>query len=293
MSDGVEQRVRYERDGYLVVPDVLERSEITELVTETAAIARGARGPVRGMEPLEEDVSDDDALGRYLAIHFPHKASDLIRDRYVAHPRFVDVLASVLGPNVKCMQSMLFVKPSGRPGQAWHQDEFFIPTRDRSLVGLWVAIDDATVENGCLWVRPGSHADGVLYPTAPHGSPEFDEGDQLTGTPHDDDPGIALEVGAGSIVLFNGYLHHRSLANRAPAGCYRRALVNHYMRAESLLPWSWDGRLGSREDMRDIVMVSGQDPYRWKGTEELTYAFLRAESRDPSDPNHDPTKQVF
>jgi ectoine hydroxylase-related dioxygenase (phytanoyl-CoA dioxygenase family) len=57
---------------------------------------------------------------------------------------------------------MLFIKSEGKPGQAWHQDELFIPTRDRSLAAAWIALDDATVENGCLWVLPGSHARGVL-----------------------------------------------------------------------------------------------------------------------------------
>ena len=155
------------------------------------------------------------------------------------------------------------------------------------------AIDDATVDNGCVWVRPGSHRGGILYPTKPHGSADFDEGDQLCGTPDDDDPGIPMEISAGSVLLFNGYLHHRSLPNRAPAGTFRRALVNHYMRAESLLPWDWDGRLEPTTDMRDVVMVSGTDPYGWKGYDDLTYAYLRAETRDPSDPNHDPEKKVF
>lgn len=288
-----QQRRHYDEHGYLVVPDVLERGDIDDLIAETAEIARGNRGPVRGLVPVDPDTSDDQALARYLTIHFPHKASDLIRDRYVAHPRFTEILSAVLGPNVKCMQSMLFVKPAGKPGQAWHQDEFFIPTRDRSLVGLWLAIDDATVENGCVWVRPGSHADGVLYPAKPHGSADFDEGDQIFGTPDDDDPGIPVEISAGSVLLFNGYLHHRSLPNRAPAGSFRRALVNHYMRAESLLPWDWDGRLEPTDDMRDVVMACGADPHRWKGYEDLTYPYLRAETRDPSDPNHDPLKRVF
>ena len=56
---------------------------------------------------------------------------------------------------IKSMQSMLFIKPAGKPGQAWHQDEYYIPTRDASLTGVWIALDDATIENGCLWVRPG------------------------------------------------------------------------------------------------------------------------------------------
>lgn len=268
----------YRRDGYVAVPDVLQPAEIEQLVAETAQIARGNRGRIEGLVPVPEDVDDQAALGRYLTVHFPHKASTLIRDRFLAHPRFVAILHAVVGPNVKCMQSMLFMKPPGKPGQAWHQDEHYIPTRDRSLVGMWLAIDDADEENGCVWVRPGSHRDGILYPMAPHHCADFDAGDELTGTPDDDDPGIPVPVRSGSVLLFNGYLHHRSLPNRAESGRFRRALVNHYMSAESLLPWDWDGRLARTEDMRDVVLVTGTDPHAWKGTEDLTYPFLRAES---------------
>ena len=92
----------------------------------------------------------------------------------LAHPRIVDVLTAAIGPNVKCMQSMLFIKHAGKPGQAWHQDEDFIPTRDRSLGAAWIAIDEATVENGCLWVIPGSHRPGILWPLRRTRNPEFD-----------------------------------------------------------------------------------------------------------------------
>jgi Phytanoyl-CoA dioxygenase (PhyH) len=62
----------------------------------------------------------------------PHKLSELIYGM-LAHPVVVDALTQLIGPNVKAMQSMLFIKSEGKPGQAWHQDELFIPTRDRSL----------------------------------------------------------------------------------------------------------------------------------------------------------------
>jgi phytanoyl-CoA hydroxylase len=69
---------------------------------------------------------------------------------------------------------MLFIKSEGKPGQAWHQDELFIPTRDRSLTAAWIALDDAIVGNGCLWVLPGSHRPGILYPDRDHDDPRFD-----------------------------------------------------------------------------------------------------------------------
>ena len=124
---------------------------------------------------------DDEVLRETLAIHHPHLVSPVL-ETYVTHPAVCEVLARVTAAHlphwdgrVKAMQTMVFVKPPGFPGQAWHQDEVFIPTRDRSLLGAWIAIDDATTENGCLWVLPGSHRDGYLYPLREHGHPdEFD-----------------------------------------------------------------------------------------------------------------------
>jgi ectoine hydroxylase-related dioxygenase (phytanoyl-CoA dioxygenase family) len=272
---------------------MLSQEDCDRLLVEAAEIGRGNRGAVRGIAKLPDNLDDTEVLSRYLTVQFPHKASELIRDEFIAHPAIAKALSHLIGPNVKCMQSMLFIKPSGKPGQAWHQDEHFIPTRDRSLAGVWLALDDATIENGCLWVRPGSHADGVIYDTTPHGSADFDSGNHLTGTPDDADMGIPVEVKRGTAVIFNGYLHHRSLPNRAPAGTFRRALVNHYMSANSMLPWDWDGRISPTRDMRDIVMVCGNDPYSWKGVDDITYAFLRAETADLDDPNHDATKKIF
>jgi phytanoyl-CoA hydroxylase len=258
---------RYVDDGYLVVQDLIEGPVVQALRDEVTAFARG-RYPVRGIPSLRPETSDDEAMRSVLAVHFPHWTSAVVRDA-VTHPTVAEVLRHIVGAHlphwdgaVKCMQSMLFVKGPGMPGQAWHQDERFIATRDRSLVGAWIALDDATVENGCLWVVPGSHRNGYLWPFRPHGRPEeFDPTDEAYG--FDDGDAVPVEVRAGSVVFFNGYLLHRSLANRSSA--YRRALVNHYCNAWSLLPWS---PLGGEVpawtiatmDYRNVVAL-GDDPY--------------------------------
>ena len=265
----------YREQGYLVVPDALTPGEIEELRRETARLCRGERGEIEGVVPAPAEVTDDAVLKQILCIHFPHKLSEVML-RYLAHPVIVDVLTQVIGPNVKCMQSMLFVKSAGKPGQAWHQDEDFIPTRDRSLTGGWIALDDATVENGCLWVIPGSHKHGVLWPMEYTEDPRFDCTAESMGFPYTDDDAIPVEVKAGAIVFFNGYLLHRSLPNYARSG-YRRVLVNHYMSAESLLPWRYPqhGEQIAIADYRDIVMIAGKDPYAYKGFEDLARPHVR------------------
>lgn len=256
----------YQQDGYLTIPDLLD--------AETLALAR--KESVR--------LCPDE---RYLCLHFPHKISPLLRELALL-PRGVGVLTEVIGPNVKMMQSMLFIKSGGQPGQAWHQDEAHIPTRDRSLTAVWIALDDATVDNGCLWVIPGSHRRGILYPERVQDDPRFDCTREAHG--FSDDAAVPVELPAGAAVIFNGYLLHRSLPN-GTAG-RRRALVNHYMSAESLLPWfpPDPGEPMASRDHRDILLVAGEDPYAYKGTVDLMRPHIRADrdggcirSRDAAD----------
>ena len=144
------------------------------------------------------------------------------------------------------------------------------------MTGVYIALDEATIENGCLWVIPGSHHAGVLYPVRPPTSDEYDGAPEFFDSPHS--PDVAVEVTRGSVVFFHGYLLHSSLKNRAEEG-YRRALVHHYMSAESLLPWDCGGQIPVTRDNRDIVMVCGKDPYEWKGTEDVLKPYIRGEAR--------------
>ena len=265
----------YRENGYLIVENALSETEIDSLRHEASTICRGDRGPLRNGFSHSPDESDDEVISRYLCIHFPHKISDLMRD-HLAHPVIQNVLTQVIGPDVKCMQSMLFIKSSGKPGQAWHQDEDFIPTRDRTLTGAWMALDDANAENGGLWVIPGSHKHGILWPQEQQNDPRFDCTIESYGFPYKDEDAIPVEVKAGAIVFFNGYLLHRSLPNHAKSG-YRRVLVNHYMSASSLLPWMGfeEGMRLAVADYRDIVMIAGRDPYAYKGTEDIARPSVR------------------
>lgn len=262
----------YATYGYLIAPDLLLPEEIAALKKETASIFRGERGSIEGMIPVNADEPDSEVLKKYVAIHFPHKISKLIHDS-LFHKKIVDVLRGIVSPNLKCMQSMLFVKGPGKAGQAWHQDEYYIPTRDQSLVGAWIAIDDATVDNGCLWIIPGRP--GYMMHRVKNDNNEYADVDTIDVSTYKDQA-IPVEVKSGTVVFFNGYTLHSSLRNKT-TDCFRTALVNHYMSAESMLPWDQDGKLPPTEDLRDIVMIAGEDPYAWKGTVDANKPFLRPE----------------
>ncbi|HVO20198.1 MAG TPA: phytanoyl-CoA dioxygenase family protein [Anaeromyxobacter sp.] len=265
----------YAERGFAVVPDVLTPAEVAEIRREAVGIFRGERGAVEGIVPIDAGASEAETLRRYNAIHFPHKLSPLIRG-YMAHPRVTTVLERLVSPNVKCMQSMLFVKGPGKPGQSWHQDEYYIPTRDRSLTGAWIALEDATVENGCLWVVPGSHREGFIRRRTRYAGQEYADVDTCDLAPFTERDQAPVPVAAGGAVFFNGYLLHSSLRNRS-RDSFRMALVFHYMSAESMLPWDNDGRLPATEDLRDVVLVAGADPYAYKGLVSVTRPFLRGD----------------
>ena len=257
----------YNTNGFLVIPDALSPDEIEELRNDAVEICRGKWGEVRNLPDFTGEETDGEILEQVLCIHQVHKISP-IQHRYLSQHTMVDALTKLIGPNVKCMQSMYFIKSAGMPGQAWHQDEIYIPTRDRSLTGGGMALDDATTENGCLWGIPGSHARGILYPQHDHEDVRFDGAQESYRFPYSDDEAIPVEVEAGALLFFNGYLLHRSMPNKAESG-HRRVLVNHYMSAESLLPWRTTEGVGvARTDVRDIVMIAGEDPYAWKGIED-------------------------
>jgi len=256
-------------EGYLVLPGVLTTAEVEEMRHDVVSLARG-KYPCDAIKPLPATLSDDEAIRNILCVHQPHYISPVMA-KYVKHPHICGALSQIAGAHlahwdgsVKCMQSMFFVKPPAFQGQAWHQDEIYIPTRDRSLLGAWMALDDATIENGCLWILPRSHRTGYLYPQRQHDNPdEFDFSLESHG--FDDAAEIPVEVKTGSVVFFNGHLLHRSKKNRS-ANSYRRVLVNHYMNAWSFLPWSLkEGETTATADRRTVVHVAGTDPYAWKG----------------------------
>jgi ectoine hydroxylase-related dioxygenase (phytanoyl-CoA dioxygenase family) len=268
----------YRGNGYIVLVDALNASEVDGLQNETKRICLEEHAVLQRQEAgaSTPELTEDEVLRQFLCIHHPQKISQHVYD-YLAHESVIEVLTDVIGANVKCMQSMLFIKASGKPGQAWHQDEHFIPTRDRSLTGAWIALDAAVVENGCLWVIPGSHRPGVIWPMYPHEDPRYDCAQMAYDFPYDDDEAVPVEVPAGAAVIFNGYLLHKSEPNKLDGG-YRRVLVNHYMSAESLLPWFHPKNLEvpvGHADFRDIVLVAGKDPYAWKGTEDIYKAMVR------------------
>jgi phytanoyl-CoA hydroxylase len=113
---------------------------------------------------------------------------------------------------------LIFKQPRIGGEVVWHQDASFLVTEPHSVVGFWFALEDATRDNGCLWVAPGGHRGpmGVLrerYGRRDDGTLAMET---LDATPWPSgDATIALEVNAGTLVVFDGLLPHASAPNRS------------------------------------------------------------------------------
>jgi phytanoyl-CoA hydroxylase len=112
------------------------------------------------------------------------------------------------------LQSMLlFKQPRIGAPVVWHQDASFLITEPDSVVGLWWALEDATVDNGCLWVEPGGHRGPLRerYERTPDGGLAMRP---LDATPWPSGKATRpVEVKAGTLVLLHGRLPHASSAN--------------------------------------------------------------------------------
>ena len=134
-----EQVDFYVDNGFLAVPDMLGADELAELKQDIIKLTRGGY-PNQTIQPVPDDLNDEEVLSKILAIHQPHYVSPVM-EKYTRHTRISGVLSKISGAhlahwsgNVKCMQSMLFIKPPGYQGQSWHQDEF--DTHDDMATGF-------------------------------------------------------------------------------------------------------------------------------------------------------------
>jgi phytanoyl-CoA hydroxylase len=147
----------YREQGYLVVPDVLERETLDTLRRDLAVILEGARTvtshtDVYDLEPGHR--ADDPRVRR---VKTPHKFFPAF-ERLTRHPRMLAVLQALLGPGVRLHGSKLNMKSPkyGSPVE-WHQDWAFYPHTNDDLLAVGIMLDDATSDNGPLMVVPGSH----------------------------------------------------------------------------------------------------------------------------------------
>ena len=141
-------------------------------------------------------------------------------------PDIVDIAAQLLGASdIDCFQSQFIFKNPGVIGQPWHQDSYYFRFDRQPQVGVWLALSEATLENGCLWVVPGSHAKREIFEHVPDRRPAANRGYQEIVN-QDVSGQVPALMEPGDVLFFHSYLMHQSTDNVARVR--RAAMVYHY-----------------------------------------------------------------
>jgi phytanoyl-CoA hydroxylase len=230
-SIGDEQIALFHEQGYLVIHDAFTGTEVASALAGLVDLIGGVYSTYRGIQ-YEKN-------GRDLVATLPgEQRQDVVRklfkmveyDQRIAalaqHPPMIAVLARLIGDTPLLFQDQALLKPPliGRE-KPWHQDNaYFNLPPETTVVGVWIALDEAMPENGCMYVIPGSHRAGPIV--------HFKRRDwQICDTDVAANEAWTVPLKPGGCLFFHGLLHHGTPPSRSPLR--RRALQFHYKPARA------------------------------------------------------------
>jgi ectoine hydroxylase-related dioxygenase (phytanoyl-CoA dioxygenase family) len=212
-----DQQVRQFHDvGYFVTDVMFTQKELDELAREFDRLHAAT---------VREAEKGTDALGIEIARNRPfigqfHTRSE-VAARFVKAPIYLEACAKLIGPDADLYYNQAVIKPPGK-GQsfAWHQDSGYQKTRPIAYITCWTAVSRTFLENGCIWVIPGSHKRGLLEHKHHAASRELipDVGDESGAIP--------VEMKPGQVAIFTSLMLHKSGPNVSQE--IRRGYVPQY-----------------------------------------------------------------
>jgi phytanoyl-CoA hydroxylase len=243
-----EQIQQYWRDGFLAFTDVLSASEveetraaISELVQRVAQCENpekkgpfwtlpGTRFGIQFEPGYEPQVDDPDMELKIRKLMWYCEQHPRLNDFVERHPKVQGVLSSILGENPILFQDMALIKPpfigSEKP---WHQDDAYFAVTPLDMVcGVWIALDEATAENGCMHVLPGDHLKGPLKHHHDRDCEIMPDRLEKAGA---QTRAVPIPLPPGGALFFSGLLPHQTPPNTSSER--RRAVQWHYRAAHT------------------------------------------------------------
>ena len=230
----IDQKNSWNEFGYILIPNFVDEkfcdemnkeviNIIKSIIPQESAFSHAYAGDghiaIREMKPTQDPKSIEDEISKLFRIH-----SRGIFNEFINNEVLCDILEDILGPNVDCFLSQFIFKNPGAWGQPWHQDSSYFPFDREPQVGAWLATSEATLENGCLVILPGSHKEH-LHEHLPddrkgsnYGYTEIKDHDFSQETP--------VTLNTGDLLLFHSFLMHKSYDNNSQAR--RTAMVYHF-----------------------------------------------------------------
>lgn len=212
----------YKSLGFLAVSEVLSSDEVQQSIDSLMNIIHSDQtgAKIQFSKPRDQCVTPED---RELAVRkvYDYVNHDELLTQIAYHPKLIEKVTEILGDEPVLVQDMALLKPPHVGGEKpWHQDMAYGPLAyDKPVIGVWIALDEAALENGCMHVIPRSHMDG--------GVPHYAVRDwQICDTNVRVERDVAVPLPPGGALFFHGMLHHGTPPNGS--GKKRRALQLHY-----------------------------------------------------------------
>lgn len=221
-----EQLTAFEQDGYVLADGFLGQDEIghvQDCYMET--LERLKREDVLENVQSGEDRDEDYQVYQIRTAHLRHPIFRML----INDSRLLDMVQCLLGPDLRIIHYQGIYKPPHTGGEiGWHQDNYYFDVAQNRTVSVWLALDDATVENGCMWYLPGRHRERLeheqLWDTADK------KGFYFAIRDIDDSGAVPIEVKKGNFAIHHCLMPHRSLKNETAQP--RRGIAMHFMDAK-------------------------------------------------------------
>ena len=232
---GDVEAARFHEEGYLVVEDAFDPSEVAQALDGLTYLMDGGDGEFRGVqyEPSMRDAVADlpvEERRTFVRKVFSFVDHDPRLKAMSGHVPLHRALERIIGAPPVLFQDMALSKPPRMGSEKpWHQDcAYFEFHPDTAVVGVWIALDEATLDNGCMTYVPGSHKHGIFPigndPERPvHHIPD-------TGDLDLPDP-VHCPVPVGSLIFHHGCSLHASADNNSAS--WRKALIFHFATSDS------------------------------------------------------------
>jgi phytanoyl-CoA hydroxylase len=206
-----DQARAYDERGFFVLEDALDLETVGKLDAEIAPFDERALEFLRGQPEGRLSLAGVDTVS--IALHLVRHSPAL--RAFCASPLFADLCHDLVGPDVRLYwDQAVYKQPHGAEPVLWHQDNGYTYVEPQAYLTCWVAITDATLDNGCVWVLPGVHRAGTLaHRATPIG---FQCAEDPEGT-------VPVPVRAGSVIVFSSLTPHATGHN--VTGDVRKAYI--------------------------------------------------------------------
>jgi phytanoyl-CoA hydroxylase len=247
-----EQVAQFDRDGFVVVPDVFDAATVAGIVDEIDGFEAGVEAFLRAEDGERFSIAEAGAITftTHLVTRSPRLAA------FARHPFFTGACADLVGPDVNLYWDQAVYKKPEKPRRfPWHQDNGYAYVEPQQYLTCWVALTDATADNGCPQVAPGLHRRGTLR----HRYVDPLGWECLTGY----DAAVTAEVGAGGVVVFSSLTPHLTGPNLTDG--VRKAYILQYAPAGAAVlqgdpPAASTGRTPADDPDRQFPVLRADHP---------------------------------